>query len=448
MRPERRTPAWGAAAAAVPLLLAAALGQGPGPASPAPGPQSPYYFQGQSTWIDQGHPAFNSPYEGPNSFTPAAENQRTFSFSLFLGYQPLPGTEFYYDPEVFQGHALSDTLGMAGFPNGEGSKAAFPNLHYNTSRLFVREVIGLGGGRQKVDEDANQIATSYDADRLTLTLGKLAASDLFDNNAYSHDARSQFLNWALIDSAAWDYPADVVGYTAGFAAQWTTRDWTLGYGIFMEPTVSNGPRLDTHVLEAHGQVLELDRGYSAGSLTGTVRPFVYWNEARMGNYKDALEEPGIADALFETRAYRSKVGLGVSWDQQLTEHLGAFARMSWDDGRAESFAFTEVDRSVALGLSADLGRLGRKNDVFGVAVAVNGIVGAHQAYLAAGGTQGLILGDGGLSYSPEQVIETYYSFQPVKWLSVSPDFQEAWNPGYNRDRGPVAIYAVRVHTSF
>jgi high affinity Mn2+ porin len=402
----------------------------------------------QATWIDQAHPSFTSPYEGPNSLMGDSENERTFSFTAYLGYRLLPGTEVYFDPEAFQGHGVSNTLGMAGFPNGEAVKAAFPNLHYNTSRLFIRQTFGLGGETEKLEDDQNRVAGAFDVNRVTLTLGKFAASDIFDDNAYSHDTRIQFMNWALWESAAWDYPADVVGYTAGFVADWNTKDWTLHYGIFMEPTEPNGARLDTHLLDAHGQILQFDRRYSVGDLTGTLRPFVFWNQARMGNYADAVASPDIATALSASRAYRSKVGFGMSWDQQLTKDLGAFVRLSWDDGRSESFAFTEVDRSLAAGLSMTGERWGRKNDTLGVAEVVNAIVPSHQAYLEAGGTEGLVLGDGGLNYGPEEILETYYSVQVAKWLWVSPDFQYCVNPGYNRDRGPVALYALRVHVEF
>jgi high affinity Mn2+ porin len=409
---------------------------------------APWLLQTQATWIYQAHPSFDSPYEGPNSLVGASEADRTFSFSLFMGYRVLPGTELYFDPEAFQGHGLSNTLGMAGFPNGEAVKAAFPNLHYNTSRLYIRQTFGLGGDKEKLDGDEQHIGGSYDVNRITLTIGKMAADDIFDNNTYSSGARTQFMNWSLWESSAWDYPADIVGYTAGFVAGWNTKDWTLNYGIFMEPTESNGAVLDKHLLDAHGQILELDRRYSVGDLTGTLRPFVYWNEARMGNYSDALQEPSIGNALVETRAYRSKVGLGISWDQQLTADLGAFARLSWDDGRTESFAFTEVDRSAAAGLSLAGTRWGRKDDTLGLAAVVNAIVPSHQAYLAAGGTQGLILGDGALDYGPEEILETYYSFQAARWISISPDFQYAFDPGYNRARGPIAIYALRAHVEF
>ncbi len=434
--------------AALALLLSPGLRAQQPAAAPPADPSAPWSLHLQATWIDQAHPSFDSPYEGANSLSGEAEAERTFSFSLFLGYRILAGSELYFDPEVFQGHGLSNTLGMAGFPNGEAVKAAFPNLHFNTSRLYLQQTFGLGGEKEKLEDGENQVADSVDVNRITLSLGKFAASDFFDDNAYSHQTRTQFLNWALWESAAWDYPADVVGYTAGLVAEWNTKEWELHYGIFMEPTVSNGARLDPHLLDAHGQILQFDRRYSAGDLAGMLRPFVFWNQARMGSYQDAVENPVITDALIASRAYRSKVGFGVSWDQQLTQDLGAFVRVSWDDGRTESFAFTEVDRSLAAGLSTSGAHWGRKDDTLGLAGVVNGIIGVHQAYLAAGGQEGLILGDGALNYGPEEILEAYYSVQVVKWLTLSPDFQYALHPGYNRDRGPVPIYAVRAHVEF
>lgn len=401
----------------------------------------------QATEVMQGHFGFPAGYTGPESLTPESEVDRTFSYSLFCGLRLLPGTEVYFDPEVFQGHGLSNTLGVAGFPNGEAVKAAYPNLHYNTSRLFLRETFGLGGEKEKVEDDVNQVAGSPDVDRITVTVGKFAASDFFDGSAYSHDDRVQFMNWALWESAAWDYPADVVGYTAGAVIEWNTANYTLHYGIFMEPTVSNGKDLDPHLRDAHGQTLELDRRYTWHGHGGTIRPFVYWNQARMGSYVLADESPGLPD-ITQSRAYRSKVGLGVSWDQEITDDLGVFVRYSWDDGRTESFTFTEVDRSLAAGLALKGARWHRKDDVLGLAVVENGIAPDHQAYLAAGGVGGLILGDGGLNYGPEEILETYYSFQVTKWLALSPDYQYVEHPGYNRDRGGVAIYSLRAHVAF
>ena len=56
---------------------------------------SPWSAHVQATWIDQAHPSFTSPYEGANSLAGESQTERTFSFSLFLGYRLLAGTEVY-----------------------------------------------------------------------------------------------------------------------------------------------------------------------------------------------------------------------------------------------------------------------------------------------------------------------------------------------------------------
>jgi len=397
--------------------------------------------------VDQWHYDFPSPYAGPNSFMAGADSERTFSFTLFSGFQPWNGGGLYFNPEILQGHGLSETLGIAGFPNGEAVKAAFPNLHYNTSRLYFQQVIGLGGGTEKVEDGPNAIAGTRDVDRLTLTIGKFSPDDFFDDNDYSHDSRGQFLNWSLWESGAWDVPSEALGYTGGFVAEWNTPRWALHYGLMMEPTVANGTSLDTNITHSWGQILQFDQHYTWGGHPGTVRTFIYWNRANMGNFEDTLENPADNMNITRTRASRSKVGAGVSWDQELTADLGAFSRLSWDDGRTETWAFSEIDRSAAAGLSLKGSAWGRPNDVAALAGVVNGLSPDHRAYLAAGGV-GMILGDGKLSYAPEQILETYYDFQVCKWLWLTPDYQYVEHPGYNSARGGVAIYAIRAHVEF
>jgi high affinity Mn2+ porin len=432
----------------LPLVLAALApaARGQTASDPAPAPATDWTFHAQSTIIEQGHASFPAEYTGPESLDNAAESARTFSLSLFLGRRLWSGAEVFYNPECFQGYGLSHTFGAAAFPNGEAVKSGFANLHYNTSRLFVRQVIGLGGEKEKIEEGPDQFADEVDVNRLVISVGKFSANDFFDDNAYSHDSRTQFLNWALWESAAWDYPADIVGFTGGMVVEWNTSHGTLHYGLFMEPTEANGLRLDHHLSQAFGQILQYDFRYSLdGERNGTVRPFVYGNRAHMGLYSEADAETN--PDITTTRAYRWKEGAGISWDQSLSANLGAFVRLSCDDGKTESFAFDEVDRSAAAGLSLKGTAWHRAEDVVGLAGVVDGLAPDHRLYLAEGGT-GLILGDGALHYGPEQAVEAYYSVRVGKWLTLSPDWQYLERPGYNRDRGGVAIYAVRAHLEY
>jgi carbohydrate-selective porin OprB len=135
-----------------------------------------------------------------------------------------------------------------------------------------------------------------------------------------------------------------------------------------------------------------------------------------------------------------------------------FARLGWNDGNTESFAFTEVDRLVSLGGQLSGRHWLRTEDRVGAAIAVEGLSEPHRQYLAAGGT-GFVLGDGRLDYGHEQILEIYYradipwplnggwgvfSKHPLK-IQLSPDFQYIRNPAYNQDRGPVRYWALRVH---
>jgi len=436
------------------LLLPAAWGQGETPAASgapagmeAPANAGPWSLHAQATLIEQWHYGFPSSYEGPNSFPAAQDEERTFSSTFYLGRQLWPGAAVYYNPEILQGHGLGQTVGIAGFPNGEGVKAAFYQLHYNTSRLYVQQVFGLGGETEKVDDDQNQLAGIRDVNRLSISVGKFAASDFFDDNAYDHDTRSQFLNWASWESAAWDYPADVLGYTCGTVVELNTKDWAVHYGLLMEPTEANGPTLDTHLYKAWGQILQWDRRYAWRGRGGTLRLFAYWNHARMGEYEETLALSDGPMDVTRTREYRSKVGAGLSWDQELTQDLGVFARLSWNDGRTETFAFTEVDRSLVSGLSLKGGAWGRPDDTIGLAGVFNGLSAGHRAYLAAGGL-GMILGDGALSYAPEEIGEAYYSVRIRKWLWFTPDYQYVEHPGYNTARGGLSVYGIRAHVQF
>jgi high affinity Mn2+ porin len=409
-------------------------------------PPADYSVHAQATIIDQMHPGFDSPYLGMNSLDPRQESKHTVSLSLFLGHTLWRGASLYYDPEVTQGEGLSGTLGIAGFPNGEGSRASSTTPQYDTARLFIRQVINLGGPSEKLEDDQNQIAQNQDENRLVVTIGKVSASDVFDNNSYSHDARTQFLNWALVDDGAWDYPSDAKGYTGGFTAEWMLPGRAFRWGIFMEPAVANELPLDDHVDKAHGQAFEWEERYSAGGHPGALRALAFWNRAHMGLYQAALEGPRPPDVTL-SREYRSKTGLGLNWEQEVADGVGAFARAGFDDGRTETWAYTEIDRSISAGLSFGGKRWGRPDDTLGIAGVANGLSGDHRRYLEAGG-YGFIVGDGRLNYEPEQIIESYYNWKPSKWLTMALDYQFVGNPGYNHDRGPVSVFAVRAHAEY
>ena len=401
----------------------------------------------QATVIDQGNARFDSHSTGANSLPPGSESATSITATLFVGLRLLPGTELYVDPELSGGRGIGAVHGVAGFPNGETYRIGDPQPTISTARLYLRQTFGFGSEMEKLEDGPNQVAGTAAARRLMLEAGKFSMTDNFDGNAYSHDPRSQFMNWSLMSSSAWDYPADTRGYTWGALAEYHAPDWALRGAAVAEPKVANMLDMDRHLGRAHGFVVEGEHGVRLGERKGTGRLTAFYNEAHMGNYDQALAQPGTPDVTL-TRAYgRNRWGLASSDDLELSEHLGAFARLSWSDGRNETWAFAEVDASEALGLDFKPAAWGRPQDDWGVAAVVNELSGPHRRYLAAGGL-GFMLGDGALHYGPEMIAETYYRWQLLKALAVSPDAQLIANPAYNRSRGPVPVWGLRVHAEF
>lgn len=402
----------------------------------------------QSTYVWQKKPAFDAAYTGPNSLSPAAEKSYSFSATGFLGWRPRNGTELYWNPEVVQGVALSGLVGLAGVTNGEIQKVAGTRPHAYRARLFLRQTFGFGGGQQSVDEGANQFAGEVDRRRLVLTLGNFALTDLFDNNAFAHDPRTQFLNWTLMDYGAWDFAADARGYTRGAAIEVYDDDWAARLAHVLLPAQSNGLDLNPHLFRSYGDNLELEHAHRIGGQSGKLRVLAYRNVATMATYSDAITW-GLANDrppdLSQVRKPQAKIGYGISLEQNLTDTIGIFGRYSGDDGEGEEYAWTEVDRSASAGISVKGERWGRTEDTFGLAGVKNDLSSAHRAYLAAGGL-GFFLGDGQLPhYRSENSVETYYSMKVSKLLWTTFDYQRIANPAYNADRGPVSVWGIRLH---
>jgi high affinity Mn2+ porin len=404
----------------------------------------------QSTYVWQRKPSFYAPYSGPKSLLPTAENGYTLTATLFLGARPWPGGEVFVNPEVIQSQELSHLAGLAGLSNGEAQKSGGPEPKLYRARAFLRQTFALGGAASAVEPGPNQLGGTITRRRLVLTAGNFSVADVFDGNAYSHDPRTQFLNWSLMASAASDYAADVRGYTWGAALELYLDDWAVRVGRFALPRESNGLALDPDVFSHHGDLVELEHAHALFGQPGKIRLLGIRNVARMGSFRDALAaaaQGGGAPDVANVRRDQAKNGFGVGLEQSVTSDAGVFARFSVNDGRTETYAFTEVERSLSAGVSVKGTRWRRADDTLGVAWVQNELSAAHRAYVEAGGA-GLFIGDGALRYRPERIVEAYYSFAAVKGLWFSLDAQHVDNPAYNADRGPVNILGCRVHLEY
>ena len=415
------------------------------------GPLS-WEIHGQTTLIMQGYPPFAARYDGPSSLPSIGQSRETWTVSAFLGVRLWEGGEFYFNPELLQGFGVNQTFGVAGFPNGEAQKSNFPFPRFNPSRVFLRQEFGLGGEREKIDSDYGQLAGEKDIDRVTLQVGKFAVKDLFDTNDYAGDPRLDFLNWTIWAAGAFDYPADRVGLTYGAAAELNKATWAARAGYFLVGDHPNSNVFDMNLFSRGGYLSELELRYKPFDKPGVAKFGGWLTSTYAGSYADAtaLAAIGALDAngsIAATRRGRIKSGVYVNLQQEITGDVGAFARWSWNDGRSEIGAFTDVDQSLSGGLQIKGTSWGRADDRIGIAAVWNQISADHRGFLAVGGL-GVLAGDGQLNYAPETAIETYYAFQMTKGLVMTADYQMIANPAYNTDRGPVHVFSGRLRAFF
>lgn len=438
------------------LLLSAAL-EPQLAAGPEPNSRWPMLLGAQYTYILQHQAALDAPYSGRSSLQPDGDTQPTHTLGAYLGWAPLPWAQLYFDTEKFMGAGVSGATGLAGLTNGDVVREGANNLPktFYIARVFARFMLPLGAGAAPIERGPDQIPGTEASTRLELKIGRMAVTDDFDKNRYAGSTRTEFMNWSLWANTAWDYAANTRGYTDGIVVGYVTPAWSLRYGIYRMPKQANGQALVGSLREARGESLELTLSpWPHGTI---IRALVYRNTASMGIYDQAL---AIGAASHTTPAIaaddqpgRHKIGLGLNLEQPLADdgETGLFARSGWNDGKAESFAFTEVDNQISAGAQISGAHWRRGHDLLAVALASQGLSAPHREYLAAGGA-GFLLDDGRLHYGREQILEIYYRLQlpqamPLK-VQLSPDFQLIRNPGYNKDRGPARFWGIRLHLEY
>ncbi|MFB6456627.1 carbohydrate porin [Chitinophaga sp. Hz27] len=408
----------------------------------------------QTTVIGQKHSGFKSAYRGINSLAdsvePIAVSQTA---TLFIGRKLWKNAAIIVNPEVAGGKGLSSAVGVAGALNGETYRIGDPKPEVYIARAYLQQHIPLGKPSYEwQNDDVNQVAVLVPTSRITISAGKFAISDFFDDNAYAKDPRSQFFNWSVWANGAWDYPANTRGYTEGLVVELVKPSYAIRVSTVAVPRIAN-----FHLMEynsnAHSESIELQHALHFGKRNGTIRLLATGAWSKAPYYKDGINAIHNQDTFLlnvfrgiseNTQYGGHKYGLGLNIDQELTQNLSFFCRLGWNDGQYASWAFTEIDRTLSAGLSMKGTPWKRPNDVCGIANALNGISKEHREFLAAGG-YGFIIGDGQLNYGHENIVETYYNVVLTKFLQLSFDYQFVSHPGYNKDRGPVHVFALRGH---
>jgi high affinity Mn2+ porin len=419
-----------------------------------PHPESDrYWVSGQVNFISQWHPTFHSPYSGPNSLSADAQDATSRVLTLFTGFRASDSAEFECDVQETGGNGIGAALGMGGFTNLDVVRNPTISKAPYVARLIWHQVIPLSSTKVVNDRNPFSLFSQLPDRRLEIRFGKFSLADFFDMNTYGTDSNFQFMNWTVDNNGAYDYAADTRGFTYGAMVEYHDRHWALRFAEALMPKVANGLHLDADLARARSENVELELHRSIlRHREGTLRLLTFVNHANMGSYRQAVDDylagltpvPEITAHPLETT---TKYGFGVNFEQPLNDWLGIFGRWGWNEGRHESYAYTEVDGTVLAGLGASGAKWGRRNDRAGFAFVSNGISRDHQTYLARGGV-GFLLGDGRLNYGRETIEETYYTFHLWRGFYPSLGLQHANNPGYNRDRGPVLVATGRLHLEF
>lgn len=413
---------------------------------------SRFWLSGQANFIFQTHTDFPALYSGPHSLSDRYEKATSRVMTLYTGVRLDNSTEFLADVEEAGGSALSLGFGLAGNTDLDIVRNPLLSKEPYLGRGEIHHVFAFSQDKVENQRNAFSLFEEVPRRRLEVRFGKFSMPDFFDVNSVGSDTHLQFVNWTVDNNGAWDYAADTRGYTVGFTADFEDRNWGLRFGLGLMPILPNGIDLVWRPWQARGNNLEYELRHGfIPKKAGVVRLLTYANTANMGVYRQQIIEaaehgttPNVDDHSWHMT---HKYGFGLNLEQNLTHYLTAFARTGWDNGKTESFAYTEVDQTVATGVGAAGAWWHRKQDRAGVAFVSNAIKKDHQNYLAAGGL-GFLLGDGGLNYGRENIFETYYTVHVWRGIYLAPGLQHINNPGYNCDRGPVLVPGFRAHVEF
>ncbi|KXW56467.1 carbohydrate porin [Ferrovum sp. PN-J185] len=404
-----------------------------------------FELHGDMTLIDQWHGGFNHRFpDGTNSLSSSYENSYSSVEGLVGSYDFGQGTQFVSRLEMIRGIPLSGAGGLAALTNNDVQRVMYNRFQAYIALAYLSHTINFGDiDITPPPEDANlDKRLKNTAKRVNFIIGKVDVLSMFDPNTYAHKGDNQFLNWCFMTSCAYDYAADARGYTYGLGSQLDWGDYSVRAGYFAMPILPNQLAIDQSIGHHFGANFEVERRWQSGAL----RFLAYQGRMDLTNYASYLNQTGVL--VQQSPKYNAKRGgAGLNLEQSITKNIGFFARAFRDSGTYESMAFTEADASYSAGLSFDGSAWSREGDNIGIGYIQNQINSVRQQFLAAGNYD-LFIGDGNLLYAPEEVLETYYRYRIRQGVELTADWQYIQNPAYNQYRGPVNVYAFRLHLEF
>lgn len=288
---------------------------------------------------------------------------------------------------------------------------------------FLRVEAGQGEGLtdelsllyQSINEDATENAGRFEVteawyqhyfvpEHLFLAAGKLDMSNYFDTNVVANDELFQFLNSALVNSIAIEFPEDngPGAVVAAFPADWfeVLAGWAKS--------------------DAEWEDLDCD---PFGIAEVNFRPLLW---ARPGNYRFYVWiNESDKQRLDSTGSTGQGWGAGISFDQMITDDLIGFLRAGLEDDDVY-----EVEGAWSIGAELRGTAWNRGDDVLGFAIA--------QA----------LINDKIEPNDTETLFEAYYSIFVNEQFHLSPDIQIIDNPGGNSRNDALVVLGARAQVDF
>lgn len=416
-------------------------------------PLSTLTVNGVNLSLVQGYPQF----EDNNTIDSVTHGRARYGGKnvLFIGMNLWKGASVYFNPEMMLGYNISPTLGVANYVSVASSKAGTSGTYVRMQRLFLRQIIDLGdsenqhrdvGGRSVALEDLqNTLTGKISKHNIIITAGKFATGDIFDDNIYAHDPSKHFLNMTFNAMNSIDYVGDAWGISYGAAVEYNRDWWSARLGYFQGSALPPSNNAEPVPFKQGMLIGELEARYNIGKHPGSFKLIGYRIHGFINNINDyndsATPLANLPAFVRNNLANRTKYGIGINIQQEITENFGFFMRVGADN---KTLDFNEVTHGFAGGFVASGKQWGRPLDEIGLGVAYSSMKGVR---VPAWNNRNWI-GAGAPYFSPEKNIEAYYKIGFNNNVELTLDYQFVQNPNFEKSRGPAHVFGVRLRTNF
>jgi len=252
------------------------------------------------------------------------------------------------------------------------------------------------------------------SDNLTLMIGKIDFTCVFDASAYADCECTQFLNAAFVDDPTIPFPQ----YSLGVVLNWDITDsWYLTGGVADAQADGRETGFRTTFHDEDYFFYALETGITVGN--GTYRVGL-WNDPQPKGSDNKRDDVGIYTSC-DWMLHKENS------DPEDSQGLGGFFRYGYAPSKKN-----DITNFFSLGLQYQGLFDGRDDDVFGV-----GYGRGFFSNTAADYTKDY-----------ESVCEAYYNAQITPWFVFGPSIQYVANPGGDKTIKDAVVFGLRAEMTF